>query len=836
MSKTKEQLLASAEEIRTNTAPNSNTADLVGSTLKDMINKSSDDKDELQNNIDELSEGSSEAISSVRSDLNSEVARAKAAENAAAAAVTAEETRAKAAESTLNTSLTGVKSDMNTLSLVNDGVKYAGLVGTDDDTNKYAANAVPESKRKLGLILTYLDADGTPVTYQFTGSNISQWLTITTWQGIDDVPTAGSDNLVKSGGVEKALHEKQIYVSYWIEGAVIDDSIGNNGEYAICVIVSNINRLYHKENDTWVRVTDISEKTIFVYNNTLYSKQGGSDQTYPFIKMEASNSVHTSNIDTLFKTIADNSINIGCVAYDGVFLFQKTNRQWDFKNVVSLSSKRVGNKIKVKYASVTGLENTYVGTIREYVGTTRVGNVIITEANTLYEYTTISDNSTLEVDIYASSSETSGTGMLKVDGLFIEIDGGKFATIESQLNKIESTVTRQLIIGSLLNYTVGITTVDLRSPLPSKQSELVCELKANYNGDFAIYGYANGTYEEVIKITNTDFSNGYLFTIHPQKKYETLNIRTWNTTCVIQYFRIYLSTTPTKHDGETWAFYGDSITALSNGDYDSPNLPNTWCGQLAGKLGLSHIHTRGVGGQTYTYNNGGYYSKAGESNYLNRALYDANGNVIQNWFSMPLTTEQKNNIEAKYGFSIEDHYGAFCSWDRITAMFPSSIKDTIDYVIVMGGTNDFAAAEEVEGDSSITNAKPQFSSQNTEDADWIASDKYLGGDYNISTLGGAIASTIMKLRVWMPLAKIIVLTPINRQSQDYNIIENTHGVSIDDFDNYIKDICNYISTSAVGMLQCGITLFNASNKLSDGIHPNVKGQILMSEYLSEQFT
>lgn len=83
----------------------------------------------------------------------------------------------------------------------------------NDYTFDEAVNAVPMSYRHGGLKLRFIsnsngslqNSDNKYVQYRLM---TNQWSTTPTdWQGVDDEPTAGSDNLVKSGGVAAILGE-----------------------------------------------------------------------------------------------------------------------------------------------------------------------------------------------------------------------------------------------------------------------------------------------------------------------------------------------------------------------------------------------------------------------------------------------------------------------------------------------------------------------------------------------------------------------------------------------------------------------------------------------------
>lgn len=114
MAKTYTELLQGAQKIKENELPESNTHDLVGEQLVQMVNRASEDKaaldktltehqeqfDNLQNDID----GNTEAI-------NDEKNRAEAAEKANAAAIAAEKNRAEAAEKVNADGITSIRGD-----------------------------------------------------------------------------------------------------------------------------------------------------------------------------------------------------------------------------------------------------------------------------------------------------------------------------------------------------------------------------------------------------------------------------------------------------------------------------------------------------------------------------------------------------------------------------------------------------------------------------------------------------------------------------------------------------------------------------------------------------
>lgn len=67
-----------------------------------------------------------------------------------------------------------------------------------------ALNDVDPSARKGGMTIQYIDEDSQEyVQYRLMATIWS--INVKDWQGVDDEPTAGSDNLIKSGGVDKQI-------------------------------------------------------------------------------------------------------------------------------------------------------------------------------------------------------------------------------------------------------------------------------------------------------------------------------------------------------------------------------------------------------------------------------------------------------------------------------------------------------------------------------------------------------------------------------------------------------------------------------------------------------
>lgn len=276
-----------------------------------------------------------------------------------------------------------------------------------------------------------------------------------------------------------------------------------------------------------------------------------------------------------------------------------------------------------------------------------------------------------------------------------------------------------------------------------------------------------------------------------------------------------LETLSNDWNGKILTTYGDSVTALQGGDFSYPyDLTNTerWGNRVANYLKMSKHYGRGIGGQKYAWDtNGGaiiwVYKDTG-------IMYNRNGAFnLDNWdgssFPTAWTDAQKNTVlNGLANGTMLSIRGCMCSWLRITSMYPAAIKDTIDAVYVMCH-NDAVDGNEfswVEGD--------------TTDPEWAASEQYAtyGGDYNISTLEGGIASTIMKLQAWMPNAVIILGTPINGQGTTGQLRPDANGLYKQV--QHVKNVGLRFSIPVIDVYAtCGINGLNRTDYITDNIHP-----------------
>ena len=166
------------------------------------------------------------------------------------------------------------------ISAHNSGATYANLseaLGTN------GAN-IPTAYRKGGMSVKFIQSsDHKYVQYRYMGTVTTgtTFTSVTSWQGVDDIPTAGSDNLVKSGGVKNQLTNisdslssvKDIYFDVTPEGRAYWSAGG---------VLTPLNSYRYKS----INVSNIAGKYILVkagYNPIYYTEYcyiKKSDETY----------------------------------------------------------------------------------------------------------------------------------------------------------------------------------------------------------------------------------------------------------------------------------------------------------------------------------------------------------------------------------------------------------------------------------------------------------------------------------------------------------------------------------------------------------------------------
>lgn len=257
---------------------------------------------------------------------------------------------------------------------------------------------------------------------------------------------------------------------------------------------------------------------------------------------------------------------------------------------------------------------------------------------------------------------------------------------------------------------------------------------------------------------------------------------------------------------KTLSTYGDSVTAVNNGNFKKPYKFESvadswnWGNRVAEYFNMEAHYGRGVGSQGYKWTTAG--GNGGSVTFVNA------------------TTGAYTNRDNNYNY---DNYtgaipegcvkvrGCLASWSRITSMYPASIKDSIDVILVMAHNDAYDASE------------CAFVPNDTTDTEWAASgaDYYgkINGDYDLSTLKGGIASTLMKLQLWMPNAIIVLMTGISGQGTTGELNENING-GLTKTAQAIREMSHLTSIPCIDTFATdGINGWNRTSYIADSIHP-----------------
>ncbi len=259
--------------------------------------------------------------------------------------------------------------------------------------------------------------------------------------------------------------------------------------------------------------------------------------------------------------------------------------------------------------------------------------------------------------------------------------------------------------------------------------------------------------------------------------------------------------------GKKVATYGDSVTAVNNGNFQPPYpiTQNNWGNRVADYYKFGKQYGRGIGSTCFMWRgtSGGQvaWCKTATGEYVDR-------NDSYNY------DNYEGNVTIPSGCTAVRGDG--CSWLRIVTMFPASIKSTIDAVLVMFH-NDYHQ----DMDTAV-----EWVENSQTDPEWAASDEYetLGGDYNIGTVQGGIASVVMKLQAWMPQARIILMTPISGvyatdDGLDGNF-DNTQSALMRKLASVVADIASRMSVPLIDNYgRDGINSLNRTSYIYDKIHP-----------------
>lgn len=290
--------------------------------------------------------------------------------------------------------------------------------------------------------------------------------------------------------------------------------------------------------------------------------------------------------------------------------------------------------------------------------------------------------------------------------------------------------------------------------------------------------------------------------------------------------------------GKTVLFYGDSVTyvaqsadafAMKSGEAEYPyNIPSgsiNWQKRVCEKLQIKKFYSRGIGGSKLEHEDWICYinNATGAAVGNNETITDGTNSVTNHHAATP----EAKKLDFTWSHYLQDpsiapdvngytkiHTG-MSDWDRIRAMIPESIANTIDAVFVM--------CHNSRVDKGVT---PSYLNSGCPDVYWEnESLNTLGGDFDTSDSANAILSIIHKLQVRCPNAVIIVGTPISGYQYGLNpanAATTSMSQAMADYTRAenIKKAAHLMASPVVDMFGTdGINPLNRNHYMADMIHP-----------------
>lgn len=207
---------------------------------------------------------------------------------------------------------------------------------------------IPESIRKGGMSVKFIQGsvpsfDNKYLQYRLMNQNWST--TVSDWQGVDDEPTAGSENLVKSNGVDNVI--STMTANSGAEKAKFSPYILN------CYIIPTTAEKYNY-------LKALAEKTIMLYYMAVRNNNLGSNNVFGIMLKIGDSNYGTYYIDEVPNLLQGNIVELskkwttaGELA-NGFRVFVEFNQQIDFSTATSLISSNAVfvnpiNRVQISY-------------------------------------------------------------------------------------------------------------------------------------------------------------------------------------------------------------------------------------------------------------------------------------------------------------------------------------------------------------------------------------------------------------------------------------------------------------------------------------------------------
>lgn len=183
----------------------------------------------------------------------------------------------------------------------NDGAVFESLQALLSSSN--LSTLIPTSVRHGGMSIRFVQsADNKYVQYRLMANTFST--TTTDWQGVDDEPTAGSENLIKSGGVYEGVNKLNVKVF----------GFNYTGDYtyskSLKIFEMPVNIKAGESFDIEIESETASWNRMYIRKNYTYNNLISNIQYAPFIIRNATTDVDLSVIRFEAVVVTENTGNV----------------------------------------------------------------------------------------------------------------------------------------------------------------------------------------------------------------------------------------------------------------------------------------------------------------------------------------------------------------------------------------------------------------------------------------------------------------------------------------------------------------------------------------------
>ena len=355
----------------------------------------------------------------------------------------------------------------------NDGAVFASLSALLSSSN--LSTLIPTSVRHGGMTIRFIkgseqSSDNKYIQYRLMNHSFST--TVSDWQGVDDVPTAISQNLVKSGGVKQELDKKvfikcgkNLYNPDTNTRGYFINNFGNlqkNDSYSVTDYIPVTAGDYHLS-EHYGRPINIKATHTNLYDaeyTMLYNVEGGStDLTIP------------SGISYMRVTLFTSSQNVQIEMGNTRTSYEPYSPIWGY--IPDISDNSVGTA-KLKDSSVTGAKIANKSVSLEKTDFAESVNIVVPADIHNKKY-----HKSADYNLYGSNDEYIATGLIDVKpnttyyfknfsqtsntkARFVEFFNSEKERIDIQEYKasVLSPDTASFVIATFTKETIGSDTID----------------------------------------------------------------------------------------------------------------------------------------------------------------------------------------------------------------------------------------------------------------------------------------------------------------------------------------------------------------------------------------